>query len=97
MKFVHKLYQLLPILTYVSRNNKVKNRFSFIRHILFSKNCQIKFKNGINFSIESFDYVMILHLLSIERYSQIFQRSENKVEISFDKVNKFYISPNNLV
>ncbi len=96
MKLIHKLYQLLPILTYVSRNNQVKNRFSFIMQVLFSNNCQIKFKNGINFSIESFDHVMILHLLSLERYSQIFQTSENKVEISFDKVNKFYISPNNL-
>jgi FkbM family methyltransferase len=92
----NKIYQLIPILTYITRNNKLKNRFSFIIQILFSKECHIKFNNNINFVIESYDYPTILHVLSLERYSQIFRSDDDKIIISFDRINQFYISSKKL-
>lgn len=94
MKFTGKYIILYEVFPYFTRNSQIKNRFSFIKSILFDRNCLIKFKNGINYSIDTSDYTAILHLLAVERYSQIFQITKNGVEISFDGINKFFISSN---
>ncbi len=94
MKFTGKFIILYEVFPYFTRNSQIKNRFSFIKSILFDRNCLIKFKNGINYSIDISDYTAILHLLAVERYSQIFQITKNGVEISFDGINKFFISSN---
>ena len=96
MKFKEKMYALYLVFPYLTTYPKIKNRFFFIKSLLFNENCVIKFKNGINYEIKSSDYGLILHLLSLERLSQIFHINEKNVEISFDGDNRFYISPNKL-
>jgi len=92
MKYSGKFVTLYEIFPYFTRGSRIKNRFSIIRSILFSKNCTIEFKNGINYSMELIDYKAILHLLSVEKYAEIFKVDGSRVKISFDGINNFFIS-----
>ena len=81
MKYSGKFVTLYEIFPYFTRGSRIKNRFSIIRSILFSKNCTIEFKNGINYSLELIDYKAILHLLSVEKYAEIFKVDGSRVKI----------------
>lgn len=96
MKLTGNLLVLSHIFPYFTRGSKIKNKFSVMISILQNKDCHIKFKNGIFFSINVSDYKIILPLLAVERYSQIFKIENNDVCISLDGINKFYILPNKL-
>lgn len=96
MRFKERFYALYLIFPYLTTYPQIKNRFSFIKSLLFNKFCIIKFKNGIQYSIEVSDYNTILRLLSIERYSQSFQIDGKYVKISFDNINKFKITTSKL-
>lgn len=96
LKFSGRIFLLYEILPYFTRGSKIKNRFSLIQSILFKKKCNIKFKNGINFSINVKENNSIIDVLAVEKYSLIFEINKNKIEISFDNVHKFFISLNEL-
>jgi FkbM family methyltransferase len=96
LKFTGRLSLIYEILPYYTRGSNIKNRFSLIRSLLFGKNCNIKFKNGINYSINIKEHNSIIDLVSVERYSEIFKIDKNKVQISFDSIHKFFISLNQL-
>lgn len=96
LKFSGRLILLYEILPYFTRGSRIKNKFSLLQSIIFKKNCNIKFKNGIKFSINIQENNSIIDLLSVERYAQIFKINNSKVEISFDNINKFSISLNQL-
>jgi len=96
LKFTGRLSLLYEILPYFTRGSRIKNKFSLLQSIIFKKNCNIKFKNGVNFSINIKENTSIIDILSVERYAQIFKINNSKVEISFDNINKFSISLNQL-
>ena len=96
LKFSGRLILLYEILPYFTRGSKIKNKFSLIQSIVLKKKCNIKFKNGIKFSIDIKENTSIIDILAVERYAQIFKINNSKVELSFDNINKFYISLNQL-
>lgn len=96
MKLIESLLTLSLVFPYFTRNSKIKNKFSLICSILQNNDCYIKFKNGVHFIISNTDYTVILPLLGIERYSQIFEMENNRVCISFDGKNKFFVSSHKL-
>jgi len=67
---------------------------SVIRSVLFAKTCTVKFPN-IQYSFKTSDELLI-HLLTVERFAQVFKKESDKIKISFDTQNMFYISANTL-
>jgi len=96
MKLTQNLLLLSEIFPYFTRGSNIKNKISITMSILFGKNCQIKFNNGIHFSLQFIDLPLILNLLQVERFAQKFKKINDKIEISFDNENNFYISSNHL-
>ncbi len=96
MNLVNNLLILSEIFPYFTRGSNIKNKSSIITAVLFGKKFNIQFKNKISYSMPISDHVLSLSLLQVERYAQIFKIKNDKVEISFDNENKFYISLTNL-
>lgn len=96
MNLVNNLLILSEIFPYFTRGSNVKNKFSITMAVLFGNNFKIQFKNKISYSFPISDHVLGLNLLQVERYAQTFKIKNDKIEISFDNENKFYISITNL-
>jgi FkbM family methyltransferase len=96
LKFTGRIPLLYEILPYFTRGSNIKNRVSLIRSILFGKNCNIKFKNGIKYTINIKEHNSIIDLISVERYSKKFKNEKNKIQVSFDGIHNFSISLNQL-
>ena len=92
----YRIYRLFPLIPYLTSQSKIKNRFSFTWSMITGKYCNIEFKSGIKFSIETSDASSIFQLISLERYARSFYVENDNVVISFDNINKFRISTNEL-
>lgn len=80
MNFTEKLYGLYPLIMY-------KRNFEFIFSMLFLNSINIF---GIKFSTN--DYELIQHFLIVKNISRTFEIKKNKIKISFDNENFFYLS-----
>ena len=92
MKFISNLLLLSEVFPYFTRGSNIKNKFQIIRSIMFGNSRIVKFTNGINYTIPISLHSLFVNLLQIERYSQIFDLKDSKIEVSFDTQNKFYLS-----
>jgi len=90
MRFTGNLLLLSKIFPYFTRGSKIKNRYGLLNLVLFSNRYDLKFKNGIEYPC--LDSKILFELLAVEKYALIFKRDKNKVIISFDGANRFFIS-----
>ena len=80
MKISERLYALYMFFPYIKKPQ-------FVLSYLFRNKV-----NVFGYQISTLNYVMLLQMFALQRYSKVFSRTEDGLEISLDGENYFYIS-----
>ena len=80
MRFSEKLYALYLLFPYIKKP-------SFVLSFLFGNKVKI-----FGYQIDVNEYETILQLLAVKRFSNVFDFEKERIKISFDKENYFFIS-----